>query len=236
MRSLRPRAEDRHRGSGAGRAPRGRMNGRERSRSVLVGLVLTSLVACSGSSSGGSGGGSGGDATGGSSGSGGSNMGGSGGTHDGGPNDAGHDTSSGSCWQQSDCHSGASCTAPGSTVCGGACVSVTHPCASDTDCASDGAVPLICDVELCVCGPTNMGCFAGCSTAGDCGPGQSCGSNHHCGSIACGGAGQTCPADFSCGSGGTCARKPCTSDSQCSNACVEGSCYGSPGHCQLAVP
>jgi hypothetical protein len=42
--------------------------------------------------------------------------------------------------------------------------------------------------------------------------------------------------DFACGTDGTCARKACTGDGQCSNACVEGRCYGSPGHCQLAVP
>jgi hypothetical protein len=29
---------------------------------------------------------------------------------------------------------------------------------------------------------------------------------------------------------------PCTTDSQCSKACVEGRCYASPGHCQIEAP
>jgi hypothetical protein len=81
-----------------------------------------------------------------------------------------------------------------------------------------------------------MGCLAGCTGDTDCTEGESCAANHHCGPIACGSAGPACPVDFSCGTGGTCVRKSCTGDSQCSNACVEGSCYHEPGHCQLAVP
>lgn len=187
------------------------------------------LVACSGCSGG----------TGGTSGTGGAGTGGTtgtGGTHDAGAlNDAGHDTSTGSCWAQSDCHNGASCVPPGQAVCGGACPTVSHPCTSDTDCASDAAVPQICVVQPCTCGPTNMGCLAGCTADSDCAEGESCGANHHCAPIACG-SGQACPPDFTCGDAGTCARKSCTSDGQCSNACVEGTCYHAPGHCQFPVP
>ena len=194
-------------------------------RRALFCLALLLFVACSGLAATGKGG------------SGGSGSGGSGGGRDGGQvDDAGHDTSGGSCWRASDCRSGTFCTTAGQSVCGGACAIVTHPCASDSDCASDGAIPQICVVEPCVCGLTNMGCLDGCASNADCGPGESCGSNHHCGPIPCGAAGQSCPTDFACGTSGTCARKGCTTDSQCSKACVEGLCYGAPGTCQIEAP
>jgi hypothetical protein len=190
--------------------------------------MVVSLVACSGSmlTTGGTGGsGSGGNATGGNG------SGGSGGS----PVDGGHDASSGACWQQSDCHVGSFCTVPGQSLCGGACPIVTNPCSVDTDCATDAGVPLVCVVEPCVCGPTNMGCVAGCSTDADCGEGEACLTNHHCGPIQCG-VGIACPTNFVCGDGGACVRKACTSDSQCASACVEGLCYSRPGSCQLEVP
>jgi hypothetical protein len=216
-------------------------------RSALLCLALLRLAACSGSTLGGSqgNGGSGGlggsIASGGSVGSGGGvgtgGSAGTGGAHDAGAStDGGHDTSSGACWSSADCHSGSICTPEGQSVCGGACPTVMHPCASDSDCASDGAVPLICVVEPCVCGPTNMGCLAGCSADKDCGPGETCGANHHCAPTPCGAAGQSCPTDFACGASGTCGRKGCTIDSQCSNACVEGECYDRAGRCQIEAP
>jgi hypothetical protein len=214
-----------------------RMIGRALCRSALLCLPLLQLAACSGSTPGGSqgNGGSGSTGSGGSTSSGGS-SGTGGGLDAGASRDSGHDTSSGACWSFADCRSGSTCTPEGQSVCGGACPIVTHPCASDSDCASDGAVPLICVVEPCVCGSTNLGCLAGCSADKDCGPGETCGANHHCAPTPCGAAGQTCPADFACGTNGTCARKGCSIDSQCSNACVEGQCYDRPGHCQIEAP
>jgi hypothetical protein len=177
---------------------------------ALVGVVLFPLLACSGS-------------------------GGGHGTHDAGAfNDAGHDTSNGTCWTVSDCQGGYVCEPPGQSVCAGACLAVLDPCSSDSDCATDAAVPLICVAEPCTCGPTNLGCSFGCAADPDCPEGESCGANHHCAPIACSAAGQACPPDFTCGADGTCARKPCSSDSQCSNACVAGRCYQAPGRCQLA--
>jgi hypothetical protein len=201
-------------------------------RRAIAGLLWLPLLACSsGSTGGGAGGtsGTGGAANGG--------MTGTGGAQDAGPpNDAGHDTSGGGCWIASDCRGGAFCSPPGQTVCGGACIPVTNPCNSDSQCATDAGAPKICDIVPCSC-PTNMACVAGCTSSAECLEGQSCGANHHCVPIACGSAGQTCPTDFVCStSAGTCVRKPCTSDSQCSNACVLGSCYRSPGACRLAVP
>jgi hypothetical protein len=209
-------------------------------RGALLGFICLTFAACSGSSAANTrdASGTGGVGNGGTTGTGGLASGGttgSGGAHDAAVNDAGHDTSNGSCWALSDCHGGSFCTVPGQSVCGGACPAVTNPCSSDSDCATDAAVPLICVVEPCTCGPTNMGCLAGCAANADCAEGESCGSNHHCAPIACT-SGQGCPTDFICGVASTCVRKSCTSDSQCSNACVEGGCYKEPGHCQLGVP
>src|SRR5947199_2592039 len=151
------------------------MIGRHLARAAAIWLALAPFVACSGTSSNGSSG------SGGSGGGGGNHgSGGAGGAHDGGaPADGGHDTSSGSCWAFADCHSGYQCVVPGQSICGGACAIVSHPCASDSDCPTDAGGPQICLVEPCVCGPTNMGCLGGCSTDADCGPGESCGANHH---------------------------------------------------------
>ncbi|HVV51374.1 MAG TPA: hypothetical protein VHO06_17015 [Polyangia bacterium] len=189
-------------------------------------LAILAVLACSGQAATHDGGGTGG-----------AGAGGVGGARDGGHlNDAGHDTSSGACWTASDCHGGSFCTLPGQSACGGACPTVTHPCSVDSDCAGDAAAPQICVVEPCVCGPTNMGCLAGCLHDADCAQGESCGADHHCAPTACGGGAPSCPTDFACGAGGTCARKRCTSDGECSSACVEGQCYDRPGSCQLAVP
>jgi len=188
-------------------------------RSALIALIWLPLLGCSGSSGTGSGG-----------------MTGSGGARDAGAlNDAGHDTSSGACWVAADCHNASFCSPPGQTVCGGACLAVTNPCTADPVCATDAGVPRVCEIVPCSC-PTNMGCVPGCTSTADCLEGQSCGADHHCAPTACGGAGQTCPTDFVCGTGGTCARKACTSDGQCSNACVLGSCYHGPGYCRVAAP
>lgn len=206
--------------------------------SALVLSVLVSSAAgfgCSSTSAGKDGGGAAGNGYGGSAG------GGAGGGHDGGSSDArpAHDragTSSGPCWSASDCTSGASCTIPGQQVCGGACIGVMHPCQVDTDCAnSDAAAPSICDPVPCAC-PAGKGCQPGCSGDGDCGPGTSCGSDHRCAPRACTATSGSCSSDFTCASNGACARKGCTADTECSNACVEGACYGTPGTCRLPVP
>ena len=185
-------------------------------RCALWGLVLGPLVGCSGSSLG----------IGAPAADGGRLL------------DASHDTSAGACWSPSDCNYssfGSSCVFPGETACG-ACIIAMNPCTSDSDCVGDGAVPRICTTQPCVCGGTGLWCTDGCTQDSDCGAGQTCRADHHCGAIACGAQGQACPTDFTCGSGGTCVRLTCTRDTECSNACVEGQCYASPGRCQNHIP
>jgi hypothetical protein len=136
----------------------------------------------------------------------------------------------GPCWASSDCGFGI-CAAPGQQVCGGICVKDPPSCTVDSDCAAIDASwsgPSICGPLTCPCGATT-GCQPGCSTDADCATGQGCGSDHHCAATACA-ADAACPVDFTCTSG-HCARKTCTSDSDCSNACVEGGCYSTPGTC-----
>lgn len=207
--------------------------------SALVLAVVAGSAAgfgCS-STSGGKDGGGGAAGTG----SGGSAGGGAGAGHDGGSSDAhlAHDgagTSNGPCWSASDCTSGAFCAIPGQQLCGGACIGVTHPCSADTDCASgDAGAPSICDPVPCSC-PAGKACRPGCGGDGDCGPESSCAGDHRCAPRACTAASGSCPTDFICGSTGTCGRKGCTLDTECSNACVEGACYGTPGTCRLPAP
>src|SRR5579863_1665662 len=136
----------------------------------------------------------------------------------------------GPCWATSACVFGI-CAGPGQQVCGGICVIDPPACMVDSDCSAIDASwsgPSICGPVPCSCG-TPMGCQPGCTTDADCSTGQSCGSDHHCSATACA-TGATCPVDFTCSSG-RCARKTCTSDSDCSASCVEGACYGMPGTC-----
>ncbi|HVY40886.1 MAG TPA: hypothetical protein VHM31_23265 [Polyangia bacterium] len=173
------------------------------------------------------GGGTGGAAEGGAGGQGGGGRGGAGGAN-GGP-----------CWSKNDCGPSATCVPPGASVCGGACIPVQHPCHADTECAGDAATPSVCEAIPCSC-PSAMGCVPGCSTDADCAEGQSCHGTHHCGPMACGSGAATCPTDFICATsavtGGTCVRKPCSSDADCSAACVSAECYRAPGTCRLPVP
>lgn len=43
-----------------------------------------------------------------------------------------------------------------------------------------------------------------------------------------------CPTDFEC-AGGSCGRKGCAADANCSGYCVNGLCYSTPGTCYGAV-
>jgi hypothetical protein len=136
----------------------------------------------------------------------------------------------GPCWASSDCGFGI-CAAPGQQVCGGICLKAPPPCTVDSDCAAIDASwsgPSICAPLTCPCGATT-GCQPGCGADADCVTGQSCDSDHHCAATVCNADG-ACPVDFNCTSG-HCTRKTCTSDSECSDACVEGVCYGMPGTC-----
>lgn len=41
----------------------------------------------------------------------------------------------------------------------------------------------------------------------------------------------TCSVDFSCGADGFCGQTSCTTDAECSGACVKGLCYSTRGSC-----
>jgi hypothetical protein len=214
---------------------------------ALVGVVPLLLVACFADGDRGYGGlpGSGGATgngwttiTGGHTGSGG---GAAGGARDGGTvNDGGPDAA-GACRANSDCRSGALCVAPGQVLCGGICTPVTNPCTTDSDCAPDAAVPLICDYDPCACDQAKR-CVPGCVSDADCAAGLICNANHYtnhrCGLVICGAGMPACPANFACDDSlqPVCARSTCTTDSQCSGACVDDSCYAAPGQCQFPTP
>jgi hypothetical protein len=218
---------------------------------VLGSCVVLAILACgfgngcgskSGARDSGSLGGGGGQSQGGGQGGGGGSTGGSigGGGQAGTSTDAGsaHDTAGtlhAPCWTETDCApSGNFCIPPDRYRCGSVCVTAQPPCTTDSDCVGIDAAwtgPSICDAVICGCSAANRGCQVGCTRDGDCLAGTTCGSDHHCASIACTPTSGSCPTDFICGSAGICARKTCSSDTECSNACVEGACYESPGSC-----
>jgi len=127
------------------------------------------------------------------------------------------------------------CWAPGEFMGCGDCGWGQSDCLTDADClvyvtASSG--PLICDpapADICSCRAVKI-CQRGCRAKSDCPSGQGCTLGHQCQNTCVPGDG-TCPVDFSCGADGFCARTSCTTDAECSGACVKGACYGRPGVC-----
>ncbi len=143
------------------------------------------------------------------------------------------------CETQADCGSSPTflfCLAPGESRGCGVCLQATSECTSDADCAPDGGGAggkQICEPppsSACYCSPVKL-CLAGCRSDSDCGAGQRCNSQYTCQNTCVAGDG-TCPVDFSCGASGFCERKSCTSDADCSVACVKGACYGARGFCE----
>ena len=142
-----------------------------------------------------------------------------------------------SCHADVDCHMLQEffdvCLAPDASVGCGLCQAVTDACAADADCAPDGGVmpaTQICDFApstSCYCHPTKI-CQPGCRTSADCPVGQACNPDYRCQTTCAPGS---CPADFSCGADDFCHRDTCTSDAECSAACVKGACYDRPGSC-----
>jgi hypothetical protein len=76
-------------------------------------------------------------------------------------------------------------------------------------------------------------CNVRCTTDSNCDYGFTCASDGHCQPISCG-AGGTCPPDYLCGTNSLCIRRSCTTDSECSVACVNGRCFDRPGRCAFA--
>jgi Dickkopf N-terminal cysteine-rich region len=212
---------------------------RYQSKVVLASLLL---VACSGTGAGGQGGGAGSagtTGTGGTSGTGGHGSSGgatggsgTGGARDGGSiTDAGHDMSGPSCRSDSDCSSATFCITPGRIVCA-TCTHAINPCTSDSDCAPDAAIPLICARAPCDCTIDTMVCKPGCMSDADCGFGNSCSPTHHCAATPCGPGLPACPTDLTCATAfASCGQIVCSSDSQCSKACVNGVCSPTLGQC-----
>jgi hypothetical protein len=143
------------------------------------------------------------------------------------------------CESNNDCGSSTFlfCLAPGESRGCGTCRQAQSTCSSDTDCGSpDGGVAvahMICDAapsSQCYCSSTYI-CQIGCRTKSDCAAGQGCNAHHQCQDTCTPGA-ATCPANFSCSADGFCIQDSCTDDSQCSGACVKGSCYSTRGTCE----
>jgi hypothetical protein len=235
------------RGCGAG--PKVAARGEMRRISVLLLVAAVALDAGCGSQtrgSTGSGGVEGGGSGGAEAGSGGNGPGGgfgaSGGgaaTGSGGATDASADAGPGGpnapCRTAPDCQLGTTCVVPGSPSFCGICFLPAQTCSADSDCGGASAAgadprPAICNPVNCGCGGAKT-CQAGCLSDSDCGAGLSCGSDYRCAPTACTSTSGSCPFDFTCGSDGHCVRRSCTLDSQCSDACVLGACYGALGYC-----
>jgi hypothetical protein len=230
--------------SGFGGAPNGSggMNGGGAGGSRALGTGGVGMGGGPGTG-GGLGTGGGGPGTGGSAGagSGGTGSGGRGGAGGGGA--GGHAPTAGSpCESNADCGSNVgalTCRAPGEFLGCGNCIQGPSSCSSDTDCASisDGGVAVahrICAIAPsadCYCSSVKI-CQIGCSSQADCITGQGCNASHQCQSSCTPGDG-TCPTDYSCSASGFCTQNSCTDDSQCSGACVKGSCYVTPGTCAV---
>jgi hypothetical protein len=146
------------------------------------------------------------------------------------------------CESQGDCGPNPTtlyCLAPGESRGCGVCLNPANPCKSDADCVPDGGAggdTKICDVPpagLCFCNLVKI-CIAGCRSDNDCAGGMVCDTNHTC-QKACVPGDASCPTDYTCGSAGICVRKTCTSNAECSVACVNGACYSSRGACQAPV-
>lgn len=142
----------------------------------------------------------------------------------------------GSCHTSSECEE-AFCLSPGASLGCGICYEPEDSCALDADCQA-GDPTAICvpsTIDDCLCSPANL-CKPGCTSASDCGVGESCGGDHHCAPTACA-TDAGCPLWFGCGEG-ACARKSCAGDAECgSNGyCVNGACFGTLGTCAYPPP
>ncbi len=143
------------------------------------------------------------------------------------------------CSTNQDCGPGfgLTCRAPGESLGCGACRQGQGDCGSDTDCAADAGTSggkLICDPApstSCFCSSTFI-CVAGCRAKSDCPSNQDCNRRHQCQNSCVPGDG-TCPVNFSCGTDGFCGQTSCTTDAECSGACVKGLCYSTRGSCEF---
>lgn len=152
--------------------------------------------------------------------------------------DAGLSDIGSTCRESSDCGGGLFlelCLPAGQTSCG-ICGGAPSSCATDSDCATDGGAPRICQPGLCDC---FQQCVPGCLTDADCGEAESCGGDHHCAAIVCDPtATGACLVNFACGADGRCARQGCVLASDCggpTSSCLDNLCYSTTGTCQGAA-
>ena len=145
-----------------------------------------------------------------------------------------HTLGASQCREDGDCdvQEQSTCVPPGGPApCAAACPPTE--CASDSDCQADGP-SFICEGAW-QCGECAAGvkiCIPGCVDASGCNAGEVC-TAHRCVPASCQ-SDVDCPTDFAC-AGGSCGRKTCTTDANCSGYCVEGLCYSAPGTCYGAV-
>jgi hypothetical protein len=138
------------------------------------------------------------------------------------------------CREDGDCdvQEQATCVSPGGQApCAAACPPAE--CASDSDCQAEGP-SFICEGAW-QCGECAAGvkiCISGCVDTSGCDAGEVC-MAHRCVPASCQ-SDVDCPTDFEC-AGGSCGRKGCTTDANCSGYCVNGLCYSTPGACHGAV-
>lgn len=119
---------------------------------------------------------------------------------------------------------GIRCFAPGEMNCAGP-APPEDECALDSDCTSS-ETPVICE-PLGHCGATL--CVPGCSGAEDCGEFEECGDDARCAPKACDDE-TPCGGNHGCVNA-ICARRACTSSSECAGYCVKGQCHETPGDC-----
>lgn len=139
------------------------------------------------------------------------------------------------CRSNSDCRViGDTCLSPGVSVGCGICFRPDRTCSKDDECTVGGAVQY-CGVPNCSCSGEKS-CVSGCVRDDDCNKEAQewCGPDHRCKPKVCLYPDSSkCPPNFACesGSNSTCMRKPCTKDSECAGACVNGKCYPGAGVC-----
>jgi hypothetical protein len=140
------------------------------------------------------------------------------------------------CATASQCpQGGEACVPPvAPPLCGGACNTESGNCTSDADCKPHGAT-LVCDPIACSCNG-QMQCEPGCTDDTPCTPlGEVCDvATARCVAHACSQP-SGCPANFDC-TGGSCMRRPCSSDLDCDGYCVNGACFDQTGTCTPLVP
>jgi len=143
----------------------------------------------------------------------------------------------GSCAAEQECAaSEGTCLSPGQFAGCGICRRPlpSELCTNDAACAAMGKNAICTNSpSLCLCGGETV-CTFGCGADSECGEGQRCGGTHRCEAKTCATAAD-CPTDFRCDAG-SCKRKGCGKSSDCSGYCVNGSCFSTPGTCQLPRP